>query len=134
MVEAETHTSAVGRTGLPAALPRQGVLSTPEYATTNTEKPPLRLPHFCPQNLRSYPLMHSSTLRDVLRGHYDRVFDARMIVDCRFQYEYQGGHVETATNCEDWTELSDLLSRQLKSENTLIVLYCEFSSYRVTLL
>lgn len=33
-------------------------------------------------------------LADVLRGDYDDVIGTYRIIDCRYPYEYEGGHVQ----------------------------------------
>jgi rhodanese-related sulfurtransferase len=70
-------------------------------------------------------------LEDILQGWYNSCFDHRFIVDCRFAYEYQGGHIQGAENC--WTEemahMFLFCKPPLKSRN-IVVLYCEYSESR----
>lgn len=40
----------------------------------------------------------ASTLNELLTGTYDDSIDQYLIIDCRFDYEYQGGHIEGAIN------------------------------------
>src|SRR5690606_33628132 len=42
--------------------------------------------------------IEKSTLLDVLEGKYKEHYDEFFIVDCRFEYEYEGGHVIGAIN------------------------------------
>lgn len=68
-----------------------------------------------------------SFLEEILQGQYDSCFDRRFIVDCRFAYEYQGGHIRGAENC--WTEemahTFPFCKPPLKSRD-IVVLYCEY--------
>ncbi|CCH42579.1 M-phase inducer phosphatase 1 [Wickerhamomyces ciferrii] len=86
------------------------------------------------------PRIKVETLCKILDGHYKDSFDEVLIVDCRFQYEYQGGHINGAVNVSSQQELEEkFLNERRKSnnfletdnnKNTLIVFHCEFSSYR----
>lgn len=40
----------------------------------------------------------ADTLNELLAGSYDDHIEQYVIIDCRFEYEYQGGHVEGAIN------------------------------------
>jgi rhodanese-related sulfurtransferase len=58
------------------------------------------------------------------------------LIDCRFRYEYEGGHVRTAENAaclQDMCKIIDRLGREAgeKEESELpIIFYCEYSSIR----
>lgn len=79
-----------------------------------------------------HPLIQSSTLYEVMKGQYDHRYSALKLVDCRFAYEFEGGHITTAVNCKSWDDLDSILFNDSLSESTLVVLYCEFSLYRVS--
>ncbi|CAK9781237.1 unnamed protein product [Cutaneotrichosporon oleaginosum] len=49
------------------------------------------------------------TLRDVLDGHYDSKIKRFHIIDCRFDYEFEGGHIDGAINIQNPAELDSLL-------------------------
>ena len=59
-----------------------------------------------------------------------------LIVDCRFEYEYQGGHIAGAMNLSDPSQLVETFFRDTQTVEMLmrrrvqIVLHCEFSSKR----
>lgn len=67
-------------------------------------------------------------------------FDDLIIVDCRFKFEYDGGHIENAINVSSIDELEDAFFNEnivnhspleFNSLNRkLIVFHCEFSSVR----
>lgn len=49
------------------------------------------------------------------------------IIDCRFEYEYIGGHIKNAINIDT----TDLLTHKLTEfGNNILIFYCEFSSVR----
>lgn len=114
--------------------PPQEMASLPECSVAGYGKPALQLPHFYSERYLNCPLISSSTLHDIIvQRRLGSVRDATTIVDCRFRYEFDGGHVKTAVNCESWVQLAAFLSQPIH-ENAIMVLYCEFSLYRVALL
>ena len=54
-----------------------------------------------------------------------------MIVDCRFDYEYEGGHIENAININDPKEMEALFFKDKetveKMMRKVIIFHCEFS-------
>lgn len=93
-------------------------------------------------NLRS---LTSDTLADVLNGKHDDIINSCRIIDARYAFEYEGGHIKGAENWqhgEDDTFLKAFLPEQpLASTPTLnladegrkrdiLVFHCEFSSQR----
>ena len=76
--------------------------------------------------------INGEILTDIL--HNDKYSDQRkklFIFDCRFDYEYENGHIKNAIHCppHNVTEkVNQLLSRNDKE--LIIVFYCEFSSKR----
>ena len=96
--------------------------------------PALKLPHFTPQDEPdSLPRITDTTLISVLDGDYNHLFDKVVIIDCRFEYEYEGGHIDGALNfCE-----KDQLAAALFTEspaNTLLIFHCEYSAHRAPLM
>lgn len=59
-----------------------------------------------------------------------------IIIDCRFDYEFAGGHIEGAINLSSPEELSDFLLsskerlEQLMANKTMLIFHCEFSEKR----
>jgi hypothetical protein len=102
------------------------------------EIPALKLPHFSPDNNRpehgSLPRITHETMVNVLDGHYEQIYDQVLIVDCRFEYEYEGGHILGAENYNDKEQLSQRLFKSCPSANTLVVLHCEYSNHRAPLM
>lgn len=70
-------------------------------------------------------------LEKILQGKYDLAYSNKFIIDCRFAYEYAGGHIQGAENHWTYDMIDALLFRNLPSDNrTLIVLHCEYSECR----
>jgi M-phase inducer tyrosine phosphatase len=95
---------------------------------------PLKLPHFTTTEPESLPRITHETLVEVLDGAYDHLYDNKVIIDCRFEYEYNGGHIEGALNFCDKEKLAERLFQAPSSENTLLVLHCEYSAHRAPLM
>ena len=51
----------------------------------------------------------ADTLSDLLRGKYSSIYDRIVIFDCRFDYEYEGGHLPGAINATDPQDVDDFL-------------------------
>jgi len=98
------------------------------------DSPALKLPHFTPAEPESLPRINHSTLVQVLDGMYDHCYDNKVIIDCRFEYEYNGGHIEGALNFCDKEKLAERLFQAPTSAKTLLVLHCEYSAHRAPLM
>ncbi|KAL5006214.1 hypothetical protein ScPMuIL_015020 [Solemya velum] len=75
----------------------------------------------------------SKTAAAVLRGDYDTEVDSVTIVDCRYPYEFNGGHIEGAINIYRQKELRDFMKdHRYKKDHTrnIVIFHCEFSSKR----
>ena len=81
----------------------------------------------------------SETLSDLLEGKYNDEVKKFRIIDCRYPYEYNGGHVKFA---ENWNkpnivieELRKKKAQQTSSDkpennNEILIFHCEFSANR----
>lgn len=69
------------------------------------------------------------TLARLLAGEFTAHFDRIVIVDCRFDYEYDGGHVDKAININT-KEALETLFYPPSTERVCVVFHCEFSSHR----
>lgn len=98
------------------------------------DTPSLKLPHFTPTEPESLPRITHETLIQVLDGTYDHLYDERAIIDCRFEYEYNGGHIEGALNFCDKEQLAERLFSAPTNNNTLLILHCEYSAHRAPLM
>ncbi|CAE1257403.1 CDC25B [Acanthosepion pharaonis] len=75
------------------------------------------------------------TMRRVLRGEYNNIIDSCKIIDCRYPYEFKGGHIISGQN--DYTKeniMKNFLENPPVLEDTnkrvVLVFHCEFSSER----
>lgn len=99
------------------------------------ETPSLKLPNFVPETEPdSLPRITDSTLISVLNGDYDHQYDKTVIIDCRFEYEYEGGHIDGARNFCEKEQLAEELFDKNPSPNTLLIFHCEYSAHRAPLM
>jgi rhodanese-related sulfurtransferase len=71
------------------------------------------------------------TMVDLLDGVYQSCYSQLLIIDCRYPYEYLGGHIPGAININTPDAIDRLLLETPdKSRHTCIVFHCEFSSQR----
>ncbi|XP_075070316.1 M-phase inducer phosphatase 1 [Mixophyes fleayi] len=70
----------------------------------------------------------------VLNGHFNDFIERCVIVDCRYPYEYEGGHIKRAINLHMELEIEDhLLKNPIRphgAKRVIIIFHCEFSSER----
>lgn len=93
---------------------------------------PFSLPmtHGKHQDLKS---ISSDTLADLMTGKYDGSIDSYQVIDCRYPYEYEGGHIRGAANMYTREQLTAaLISRTAapSSRRHVLVFHCEFSLER----
>ncbi|XP_037003702.2 M-phase inducer phosphatase 2 isoform X2 [Artibeus jamaicensis] len=75
------------------------------------------------------------TMVALLMGKFSNIVEKFVIVDCRYPYEYEGGHIKTAVNLplEQDAELfllqSPIVARGL-DKRIILIFHCEFSSER----
>lgn len=93
------------------------------------------LPHFMPDDpTDTIPRISKDVLVDLLDGKYAEHFDQKMIIDCRFEYEYDGGHIDGAVNHNDKELLASQLFQTPMDGRTLLVFHCEYSAHRAPLM
>ncbi|XP_076372090.1 M-phase inducer phosphatase-like isoform X2 [Tachypleus tridentatus] len=89
------------------------------------------------EDLRS---ISPDTVVNLLNGEYSHAIDSYVIIDCRYPYEYNGGHIQTASNI--YTR-EGIMENFLSSKNkpgkiitgrNIVIFHCEFSSERAPLL
>ncbi|KAJ7738516.1 hypothetical protein DFH07DRAFT_84124 [Mycena maculata] len=84
--------------------------------------------------------INSETLNNLLDSHYSEQADYH-IIDCRFDYEFMGGHINGAVNLNQTSDVEEFLLRSsLKkpkpsvsgdpARKTILVFHCEFSAKR----
>ncbi|KAI2638239.1 M-phase inducer phosphatase [Xylaria nigripes] len=89
------------------------------------------LPHFFPDGENDgIPRISRETFLEFLDGKYNDYFTQKIVIDCRFEYEYEGGHIDGAVNCND----KELLARQLfetpMQGKPILIFHCEYSVHR----
>lgn len=75
------------------------------------------------------PRISPTVLADLLRGEYADEYDKLFIIDCRYIYEFEGGHISGAMNCNDPIELKKIFF-QKPAPRSIIVFHCEKSCSR----
>ena len=70
------------------------------------------------QDLKS---ISPETLVDLMNGHYSQVIGGYAIVDCRYPYEYEGGHISGAINIFSTEALIEKFFSENRGTNHLIV-------------
>lgn len=111
--------------------PKEPDAALPEIEETQE---PL-LPHFMPEDEQdNIPRITRDTMLEVLDGKYSDQYQHKMIVDCRFEYEYEGGHIDGAINYNDKDLLADHLFRTPMPGRTLLIFHCEYSAHRAPLM
>lgn len=117
---------------LPALHPMSSATSpstsTPDMREAHVPVLPTN-PHASHSDL---PCIEPATLMRLLRGEFDGVFTRLFVIDCRFQYEYDGGHIRGALNLPTTQDVEKYFMTNpipLK-EKVCIIFHCEFSSHR----
>lgn len=75
------------------------------------------------------PRIAPVVLSDLLNGKYDDFFDNLYIIDCRFDYEFNGGHIKNACNMPFPEKLKDQFIDN-PEPRALFIFHCEFSHNR----
>lgn len=93
------------------------------------------LPHFFQEGQPdSIPRITKDTLLQVLGGNFVGQYDQRMIIDCRFEYEFEGGHIDGAVNYNDKELLTSQLFEASLPGKTLLIFHCEYSAHRAPIM
>ena len=93
-----------------------------------------KLPYFIPDDEPdSLPRITQDTMIDILESKYSSNYERVMVIDCRFEYEYSGGHITDAVNFNDKQQLASDLFGDSACSNTLLILHCEYSVHRAPL-
>ena len=93
------------------------------------EQPGPSLPHTYKDG-EYIPRISREIMVDVLHGKFDAQYDRRLVVDCRFEYEFNGGHVDGAVNYNDKEKLVHDLFAEPSTQKTLLIFHCEYSELR----
>ncbi|KAI1169606.1 rhodanese-like domain-containing protein [Nemania sp. FL0916] len=89
------------------------------------------LPHFFPDGENDgIPRISRATFLDLLNGNYNECFTQKIVIDCRFEYEYEGGHINGAINYNDKDLLTSHLFETPMEGKTILIFHCEYSVHR----
>lgn len=106
-----------------------------EYEQTHTLKYEIQtrqLPHEIDDD--GVVVISPNTAADILNNKFIDSYDKVLIIDTRYPYEYEAGHILDAINIYDPSELQSLLFSESLDESlstkTLVILYCEYSEKR----
>ncbi|KAG0660724.1 cell division cycle- protein [Maudiozyma exigua] len=86
----------------------------------------------------TFPRIDVDTLKDIIvNDTYKPHYDEYLIIDCRFEYEYQGGHIKGAINFSRPEDVQSYLidnkmidGKFTGSRKCLLIFHCEFSAQR----
>ncbi|KAI3330878.1 rhodanese-like domain-containing protein [Ustulina deusta] len=91
----------------------------------------LLLPHFFPDGENDgIPRISRDTFLELLDGKFNGAFTQKIIIDCRFEYEYEGGHIDGAINYNDKELLARHLFETPMEGKTILIFHCEYSVHR----
>lgn len=91
---------------------------------------------------RDLKSISSNTVARLLKGEFDNQVASYRIIDCRYPYEFEGGHIRGAKNLytheqilEEFlsaqqTELQQQQNADAGNKRNIIIFHCEFSSER----
>ena len=66
-----------------------------------------------------------------MNGDFANEIDDFFIIDCRFEYEYNGGHIKGALNIDNKEKLYETFFEAPRAHRrSCVVFHCEFSSHR----
>uniref|UniRef100_T1IX00 M-phase inducer phosphatase n=1 Tax=Strigamia maritima TaxID=126957 RepID=T1IX00_STRMM len=74
----------------------------------------------------------SETMVRVLNGDFTSQIKKHVVIDCRFPYEFEGGHIRGARNIYSKEKLEQefLQSLRADSKSVVLIFHCEYSSQR----
>ncbi|XP_072314382.1 M-phase inducer phosphatase 1-like [Eucyclogobius newberryi] len=70
-----------------------------------------------------------------LNGHFNHLVEQLIVINCRYSYEFEGGHIKGALNLHQEDQVEDFLLKRPfapsgEDKRVVIVFHCEFSSER----
>lgn len=135
MKQRKISSAALGGSNL--ALVRNKTFAIGEASMNNDSGERLSVPHFTSKDHNPIKRISADTLVQMIDGAYRSVLDEVIIIDCRFDYEYLGGHIRGSINLGDQQKCKERLfseSALMKDGvNTIrrcLVFHCEYSAQR----
>ena len=68
------------------------------------------------------------TLNQLIHGEF-QISNQYVLLDARYEYEYEGGSIKGAINVTDPTKALEMVDQYLET-NTMVIVFCEFSQKR----
>ncbi|CAK6965707.1 M-phase inducer phosphatase 2 [Scomber scombrus] len=74
-------------------------------------------------------------MQAALTGQFNHLVERVIVIDCRYPYEFEGGHIKSALNLHQEDQVQDFLLKtpitpSCPEKRVVIVFHCEFSSER----
>ncbi|XP_006868851.1 PREDICTED: M-phase inducer phosphatase 1 isoform X2 [Chrysochloris asiatica] len=73
-------------------------------------------------------------MASVLNGKFANLIKEFIVIDCRYPYEYEGGHIKGAVNLHMEEDVEDFLLKKpivpTDGKRVIVIFHCEFSSER----
>lgn len=100
---------------------------------------PYALPTLSTVRHERFKRIDATTLAKLIQGHYNKDIESFTIVDCRYPYEYNGGHIVDSLNIHTGNDLINFFLDTSKpaqaagsqqNNRHIIIFHCEFSSER----
>ncbi|KFD50352.1 hypothetical protein M514_08734 [Trichuris suis] len=93
------------------------------------------LPYFSSPRLPDLPQISDTVLIELIEGQFQDFIASFVMADCRYPYEYNGGHIRTAVNVHTAHDLNSIFFGNGKVEHNgggrnIVVFYCEYSLER----
>uniref|UniRef100_A0A8B9N1A3 M-phase inducer phosphatase n=1 Tax=Accipiter nisus TaxID=211598 RepID=A0A8B9N1A3_9AVES len=124
-VETKRRRSVAGTPSKEAAMSLLGTLSLLQaYLLQTVEGKHQDLKYISPEMMAA-----------VLTGQFSSLIESCVIVDCRYPYEYEGGHIKGAINLPMEQDMEEFLLKKPivpfdASKRVIVIFHCEFSSER----
>ena len=70
--------------------------------------------------------------RRILAGEFEQQLSQFVIIDCRYKYEYDGGHIEGAVNFNKRSDITKffMANKEQDCSRIAIIFHCEYSKHR----
>jgi M-phase inducer tyrosine phosphatase len=120
----------------PGVVILQQNVSPPLDSIMDVEHQVPQLPHFT-KDAEGVPRITGETMIDVLDGKYTHVHDKVIVIDCRFDFEYNGGHINGALSFDDKEKLAAHMfdcASPLSTSRSLVIFHCEYSVHRAPIM
>ncbi|XP_037551363.1 M-phase inducer phosphatase 2 [Nematolebias whitei] len=77
----------------------------------------------------------SKMMEAALTGQFDHLIERIILIDCRYPYEFEGGHIKGALNLHQEDQVENFLLRaptvpSCPDKRVVVIFHCEFSSER----